>query len=131
MRQIKLLAVVGRFIGGDLQLTLWEAGQLHRRTLRPGQHLLARLELHLLRRMQLDIPAFQFHESAFRRRQQMPLGARVQAGVGAGDGDFLVGGGGEFAALGLGAYFAAGGVEVDAGFLVGFVRVFCFAVGEE
>jgi len=81
--------------------------------------------------MHLNVPALDLQVSPLGRRQDMAFGAGVEAAGGTGEGDFLVGGGGGFAALALQADLAAGGVEVDAGFGVGFVFVAGFADGEE
>ncbi len=90
---VDALAVGAAFCKCQLA-SLWRTGQLHRRTLRPRQILLTSLELHLPRGMHLDVSALDLQVSPLCRGEQMPLCARRQAGVGAGDGDFLVGGGG-------------------------------------
>ena len=50
---------------------------------------------------------------------------------GAGDGDGFVGGDLGFVGLALAGYFAAGGVQLDTGFLVGLFGVAGFAVGKQ
>lgn len=73
--------------------------------------------------MHADIAALDLQVGPFGRGQQVFPGAGTQAGVGAGDRHFLVGGRRGLAALALQTDLATGGVEVDAGFAVGFAPV--------
>jgi len=81
--------------------------------------------------MQLDIPAFDLQVGTLRRGEQVGFGAGVEATGGTGNRHFLIGSGGGFATLALQADLPAGGVEVDAGFGIGFVFAAGFADGEE
>jgi hypothetical protein len=81
--------------------------------------------------MNLDIPALDLQVRPLRRGEDVALGAGVEAAGGAGEGHFLVGRRRRLAALALQADHATGGVQVGAGFLVGFVLVAGFADGEE
>lgn len=81
--------------------------------------------------MQFDIPAFDLQVSPLGCGKNVQLRAGIEVAGGAGNRHFLVGGGGGFSALALQADLAAGGVEVDAGFGVGFVLAVGFADGEE
>ena len=81
--------------------------------------------------MQFDIPALDLQVSPLGGGEDFLFGAGRELAGGAGDGHFLIGGGGGFAALALHADAATGGVQVDAGFLVGFVLVAGLADGEE
>ena len=116
---------------GEIELADIPDRQVRRSTLRPRPVFLARLEQHSARGMDFDIAACEFEVGPLGSQQDVFRGADAEAGVGAGEGDFLVGGGHGFAALALQADSAAGGVEVGAGFLVGFLAVFGFAVGED
>lgn len=81
--------------------------------------------------MQFDIPALDLEVSPLGSSEDFLFGAGCQFAGGAGDGHFPVGGGACLAALALHADAAAGGVQVDAGFLVGFLFVAGLADGEE
>lgn len=81
--------------------------------------------------MELDVAAFEFEVGALGGGEDVFGGADREAGVGAGEGDFLVGGGHRLAALALQADLAAGGVQVGAGFLVRLLGVAGLADGEE
>jgi len=80
--------------------------------------------------VQFDVAAFDLQVGALGGGEDLLFGAGGQAGTGAGDGHFLVGGGRGLTALALQADFAAGGVVVDAGFAVRFAAL-GLADGEE
>lgn len=81
--------------------------------------------------MQFDIPALDLQIGPLGGGEDFLFGAGREFAGGAGNGHFLVGGGCCLAALTLQADRAAGGVQVDAGFLVGFLFVAGLADGEE
>ncbi len=81
--------------------------------------------------MHFDVAAFDLEISPLGGGEDLLFGACRQAGVGAGEGDFLVGRRDDLAALGLGADFAGGSVEMGAGFGVGLLVVLGFSVCEE
>ena len=70
--------------------------------------------------MQFDIPAFDFQVSPLGGSEDFLFGAGTEFAGCTGERHFLVGGGGSFAALALQADLPAGGVQVDAGFRLGF-----------
>jgi len=81
--------------------------------------------------MQFDIPALNLQVSPLGGSEDFLFGAGVELAGGAGKRHFLVCGGGGFAALALQTDLPAGGVQVDAGFLVGLLFVVGFADRED
>lgn len=81
--------------------------------------------------MQFDIPAFDFQVSPLGGSEDFLFGAGTEFAGCTGERHFLVGGGGSFAALALQADLPAGGVQLDAGFLVGLLFVVGFADSED
>ena len=89
------------------------------------------MECHRPRRGQRDIRALYFQPAAGGGEQDVFHGADVHVGLRAGDGDGLVGGEFGFGTLRLGGHGAGGGMQGDAGFLIGFVAVGGLALGVE
>ncbi len=81
--------------------------------------------------MQFDVAALNLQVSPLGGGEDLLFGGCGELAGSAGHGHFLVGGGACLPALALQADAAAGGMEVDAGFLVGFVFVVGLADGEQ
>ena len=81
--------------------------------------------------MQFDIPTLDLQVSPLGGSEDFLFGAGTEFAGCTGERHFLVGGGGSFAALALQADLPAGGVQVDAGFLSGFLFVVGFADRED
>ena len=81
--------------------------------------------------MQFDIPTLDLQVSPLGGSEDFLFGAGTEFAGCTGERHFLVGGGGSFAALALQADLPAGGMQVDAGFLIGFLFVVGFADRED
>ena len=125
------LHTVLRFFRWQYQRAFWERHRSSPHTPRPRQLHRTALERHGAGAFQRDVAALYAQAGAAGGEQEVLRGSDLYVCGDAGHRDAFVGADAGLPALALAAHFAAGGVQLDAGFLVGFAAAAGFAVGEQ